>query len=56
MSKRRVRKEKNKELIEMAAEQFARLFWKQWLDMKESKKYKSRVHKTIVNTHNSDRN
>ena len=49
-------KENNKELIEIAAEQFARLFWKQWLYMKESKKYKSRVHKTIVNRHNSDRN
>lgn len=54
MSKGKSKKEK--ELIEMAAEQFARLFWKQWLYMKESKKFKSRVHKTIVNTHNSDRN
>lgn len=32
---------REKELIEMAAEQFARLFWKQWLYMKEKEKRKS---------------
>ncbi len=33
---------KEKEIIEMAAEQFARLFWKQWIYMKEKEKYKLR--------------
>lgn len=38
MSKDNTKKENNKELIEMAAELFARLFWKQWLHMQESEK------------------
>ena len=33
---------RKKELLEMAAEQFARLFWKQWLYMKEKEKHKLR--------------
>lgn len=33
--------QQEKELIEMAAEQFARLFWTQWLLKKESEKSKS---------------
>ena len=39
MSKKKSKREK--ELIEMAAEQFARLFWKQWHFMKKSEKSKS---------------
>jgi len=38
---------REKELIEMAAEQFARLFWKQWHFMKKSEKSKS--HENNVN-------
>ncbi len=33
---------KDKEILEMAAEQFARLFWKQWLYMREKEKHRSR--------------
>lgn len=44
MSKDNIQKENNKELIEMAAEQFARLFWKQWLYNRQSKKSKSQNH------------
>lgn len=36
MPKDNSQKENNKELIEMAAEQFARLFWRQWLDRKNN--------------------
>lgn len=45
MPKRHIRKEDNKELIEMAAEQFANLFWRQWQYMKESEKSKSRKYR-----------
>ncbi len=41
MPRDKFQKEKNKEIIEMAAEQFARLFWKQWHFMKKSEKSKS---------------
>jgi len=41
MIKDNTQEEKDEELIEMAAEQFARLFWKQWLLKKESEKSKS---------------
>ena len=39
--KEHFQKENNKELIEMAAEQFARLFWKHCLYNLQSKKSKS---------------
>ena len=45
MPKEKLKKEK--ELVEMAAEQFARLFWKQWHFMKKSEKSKS--HKNNLN-------
>lgn len=38
---------KEKELIEMAAEQFARLFWKQWHLEQESRKSKFRKRKNF---------
>ncbi len=41
---------REKELLEMAAEQFARLFWKQWLYKKESEKLKKGNHKTNKNS------
>lgn len=41
MSKDKTQKNRDKELIEMAAEQFARLFWKHCLYNLQSKKSKS---------------
>lgn len=51
MPKANTQKENNKELIEMAAEQFARLFWKQWLYMKKLEKPK--FHKRQIYTKKS---
>ena len=45
MPKRKSKKEK--ELVEMAAEQFARLFWKQWHLMNKSEKAES--HEKYLN-------
>ena len=42
MFRNEAKKKQNKEIVEMAAEQFARLFWKQWLYMKEKEKRRSR--------------
>lgn len=47
MPKNNSQKENDKELIEIAAEQLARLFWEQWLYMKQSEKSKS--HKCKIN-------
>ena len=49
MTKDNTQKEKNKELIDMAAEQFANLFWKQWLYKKGSVKPKLHGHKSNKN-------
>lgn len=51
MCKNNAQKEKNEELIEMAAEQFARLFWKHCLYNIQSKKSKSQNH----NIHKSNK-
>lgn len=37
----REKSKREKELLEMAAEQFARLFWKQWIYMKEKERHRS---------------
>ena len=50
MPKRKSKREK--ELIEMAAEQFARLFWKQWYLEQGSRKFKSRNHKKFRDLYN----
>lgn len=42
MSNENTQKENNKELIEMAVEQFARLFWKHCLYNRELKRSRSR--------------
>ena len=49
MSKDKTLGGNQKELINMAAEQFARLFWKQWLNKKESEKPKPRVLRASKN-------
>lgn len=51
--KEHFQKENNKELIEIAAEQFARLFWKQWLYKKYPEGPKSREHQTNKNENRS---
>jgi len=45
MPKDYTRKEKNKELIEIAAEQFAYLFWRQYQYIKKEKKGQKNKHK-----------
>lgn len=47
------RKKDNDGLVEIAAEQFARLFWKQWLYMKYPEGPKSREHQTNKNENRS---
>ena len=47
-------KKNNKELIEIAAEQFARLFWKQWNLEQRLKKSKFKNRTYFKDSHNQD--
>lgn len=47
------RKKNNKEIIEISAEQFARLFWKQCLYKKEPERPKFHEHQTNKNENRS---
>ena len=54
MSKEKAQKEKDEKLIEIAAEQFARLFWKHCLYNRELERSRSRNHNQ--NKSNKDSN
>lgn len=43
--------QKEKEVIEMAAEQFARLFWKQWHLEQGPRKFKLGNRKNLIDSH-----
>lgn len=52
MSKDNIKKENNRELLEIAVEQFARLFWKHCIYNLQSKKSKSQNQ--TIQKHNKD--